>query len=370
MSFQLYRRHAGNCAVHKLKRYKGRERDYRDCDCPIWVHGKEGILCLDRQATGTRVWHEAEDWLKRKIAGETDRQIHGPTIADLIAKYLEQRKADTVENTHTQITRYLGDWQKWLTAQGVVHADELDKVDLDDWSLTLKGRSATKAQRVNKVKTFLRAGFRRDWFKVHPDKMSPVRVIDEDSHEPYTEEDIAKIFATNGRRAKQRGGFQASPETFMLLCRLMLETGLRISDAVRFDPKRATQGVTGKYIYRYQPKKQKKASMKKWHEVYLKPELYRAIADADWFSKELPFCYPTADPEQRARETLIAIGEAANVERCTPHRFRDTFAVRHLEKGTGIGDVQRLLGHASVKTTERHYAKWTTGRETRLEALA
>jgi integrase len=35
-----------------------------------------------------------------------------------------------------------------------------------------------------------------------------------------------------------------------------------------------------------------------------------------------------------------------------PHRFRDTFAVRLLEKGVPIDQVSILLGHTSVKTTE------------------
>src|ERR1019366_7137682 len=45
------------------------------------------------------------------------------------------------------------------------------------------------------------------------------------------------------------------------------------------------------------------------------------------------------------------------------HRLRDTFAVVPLEK------VSKLLGHESIKTTERHYSKWVKGRQDRLDAL-
>lgn len=49
------------------------------------------------------------------------------------------------------------------------------------------------------------------------------------------------------------------------------------------------------------------------------------------------------------------------------HRFRDTFAVELLLAGTPIDDVRILLGHSSVKITEKHYAPWVKARQERLE---
>ncbi len=51
------------------------------------------------------------------------------------------------------------------------------------------------------------------------------------------------------------------------------------------------------------------------------------------------------------------------------HRLRDTFAVDLLEKGNPLEEVSKLLGHESIKTTERHYAKWVKGRQDRLDSL-
>jgi integrase len=50
------------------------------------------------------------------------------------------------------------------------------------------------------------------------------------------------------------------------------------------------------------------------------------------------------------------------------HRFRDTFAVALLEKGATIENVSRLLGHTSIKITERHYSPWVKSRQDALDA--
>jgi len=51
------------------------------------------------------------------------------------------------------------------------------------------------------------------------------------------------------------------------------------------------------------------------------------------------------------------------------HRLRDTFAVDLLEKGVPMEELSKLLGHTSIRTTEKHYAKWVKGRQDRLDAL-
>ncbi len=47
--------------------------------------------------------------------------------------------------------------------------------------------------------------------------------------------------------------------------------------------------------------------------------------------------------------------------------FRDTFAVEMLLAGVPIEQVSMLLGHKSVKTTEKSYLPWVHARQKQLE---
>src|SRR6266481_1947377 len=57
-------------------------------------------------------------------------------------------------------------------------------------------------------------------------------------------------------------------------------------------------------------------------------------------------------------------------KRCHPHMFRDTFAVELLLAGVTFDQVSLLLGHRSIKITEKHYAPFVKARQQQLEASA
>ena len=85
----------------------------------------------------------------------------------------------------------------------------------------------------------------------------------------------------------------------------------------------------------------------------------------------------TEHPKQGWRRSLTRLFEIANIrkpdgtpKRCHAHMFRDTFAVELLNKGVPIDRVSLLLGHSSVKVTEKHYAPFVKERQQQLEMYA
>jgi integrase/recombinase XerD len=67
---------------------------------------------------------------------------------------------------------------------------------------------------------------------------------------------------------------------------------------------------------------------------------------------------------QRRLQNLSTLAE---VHGGRAHRFRDTFAVELLIAGIPLERVSVLLGHQSVRITERHYSPWVRSRQEQLE---
>ena len=59
----------------------------------------------------------------------------------------------------------------------------------------------------------------------------------------------------------------------------------------------------------------------------------------------------TTNPSSQSLAELRQVGRDVS-----SHNLRKTFATRLLSRDAAITDVQHLLGHASVKTTEKAYA--------------
>jgi len=71
------------------------------------------------------------------------------------------------------------------------------------------------------------------------------------------------------------------------------------------------------------------------------------------------------------RPALVRAGIKAEVEAAGHpsfcfHDLRHVFASVMLDKGASLHDLKRLLGHASVTTTEKHYAHLVPGFHDRL----
>jgi integrase len=73
---------------------------------------------------------------------------------------------------------------------------------------------------------------------------------------------------------------------------------------------------------------------------------------------------------QRSYKKLFQLADLKETDgspkRCHPHMFRDTFAVEALLSDMRIEQVQTILGHSSVKVTEKHYLPWVRARQASL----
>jgi site-specific recombinase XerD len=95
--------------------------------------------------------------------------------------------------------------------------------------------ATSKAQVTAKIRCFLREAYRRSWTEFAlAEKVRPYRATHEQKN-PYTDAEVDLILAGAEKLKGGRDGYASAPLTFRLLLELMLETGIRVSDAIRFE---------------------------------------------------------------------------------------------------------------------------------------
>ena len=115
----------------------------------------------------------------------------------------------------------------------------------------------SKGTAVAKLRCFLRTAYRRDWITESlVEKVTAHRTVYEQK-EPYSDEEVTKILDAALELNGGTHGYAKYPKTFRLLLELMLETGMRVGDAIRYDPTVAVKGEH-LWIYTFVPQKKKK----------------------------------------------------------------------------------------------------------------
>jgi integrase len=141
----------------------------------------------------------------------------------------------------------------------------------------------------------------------------------------------------------------------------MLYSGMRISDTIQL--KRAAVDLkTGKLLLRV---------MKTGSPLYVRlgPPAIEALkvlpGQGEYFfwSGQSKLSTAIGNARKSISRVLTVAGMKGH-----PHRFRDTFSVSLLSKGEELRTVQLLLGHTSIKTTEKHYAPFVESFQRVLDA--
>jgi integrase len=198
-----------------------------------------------------------------------------------------------------------------------------------------------------------------DWINVNPTLgLSRIRVRDEPTGY-FNREEFAAV-RMSAANYYQRPNLPCAELNTRLLAFVdcLRWSGLRIGDGIKLDGSRLD---TKNRIQLYQQKS----------GVHVFLPIPASVADA---KRMLPgeryffwdgHNYPGAMRNyQYALKTLF---KRAGKPRGHAHMLRDTFAVEMLLAGVPLEQVSKLLGHSSVKTTEKHYAPWVKARQQQLE---
>lgn len=357
----IYRRHTKQCA----HREKG--RSYRRCKCPMWVDGVIGDEEI-RESLKTRDWQKAQgivrDWEaegRRPVPDEPEAKE--TTMQAACEAFLRDARARGLRPaTLAKYRRLFAQLLEFSHAYGYHYLRELDLAALrafrESWADG--GISATK--KLERLRAFFRFAAESGWIHHNPAPLLGNPKTAPRPTEPFTQEEMVRIVAACDGLSDNhaRRGLPSSRRVRALIL-LLRYSGLRIGDATACETKR----LNGDKLFLY--------THKTGVPVYCKLPAFvvEALEEMPRASERYFFWSGEGSGENNAetwRRRIKKVFKLAKIQDAHPHRFRDTFAVELLLAGVGMEQVSVLLGHSSIRVTERHYAPWVRARQQQLEA--
>jgi len=351
----IYRRHRKSCK----QRAKGRK--YRHCQCPIWVDGTLGGKEL-RESLKLRDWQRAQDLIRQWEAEErrivpqekevTIKEAHVKFIADAEARKLNQATLYKYRLLFRQLDSF-------AEAHNLQCLKQLDLDTLAIFRAAWKDGPRSSLKKLERLRAFLRFTEKRKWIDHNPAIELKAPKVPNKPTMPFTRGEMIRILTALEPYGKSAGIRNAQRlRAFVLLLRY---SGLRIGDAVQLD------------VNRIEDSKLLLHTEKTGVPVYcVLPEMVVKALDAAPHSSARYFFWTGKSTVRSAKgkwqRRLQRLFELAKVPTGHAHRLRDTFAVELLLAGVPLDRVSVLLGHSSIRITERHYAPWTRSRQEQIEA--
>jgi integrase len=366
----IFVRHNEDC------KYAGDEFAKR-CDCRKhlrWsANGKQ-----HRCKAGTRSWAEAETVkrdLEDQLAGRAPKaEANGRHLAESIAVFIQDKQVQGVSpGVIGKYARELERLREHCERSGVFTVQGITRELLTGFCATWESQypsSMTRAKARERLRSFLRYCFEAQWLERVPNV--PKFKIDEPETQPLTAAEYARlldaVYVTIDSK-RDGTGLQKKVHAFL---QCMRWSGLAIQDALTL--KRSNlQFDKAKGIYRVTTNRQKTGTHV---SVPIPPdvaeELLAVLNDNPVHIFWSGNGSPNSARSNWSQRYIAPIFKAAKIHsdgHMMSHRLRDTFAVDLLEKGVPMEEVSKLLGHTSIRTTEKHYAKWSKGRQDRVDSL-
>jgi integrase len=403
MLLSVFTRHSTTCRF-------SRDRACRRCNCPKWVGGQVNGYYF-RQSAKTRQWAEAEEVRVKleealikglppfgtAVAAGSAPPIPTPadppsasrtevpeprvpkprprvTVAQAVEAYLADAVSRSVETSTLKKleTIFRKQFLAWTRVEGIEYLDELELDTLLNFRNTWEDGPLAKQKKQSRVIGFFWACVRRRYLTENPAiGLGKIKVVQIPT-DYFPPDEFERIIAATYIRRGDRGGgdVKANQTRLRTMTLLMRWSGLRIRDAVTLERHR----LNGDSLLLYQAKTGTPVY------VPLPPQVVEALENIPPGPKPNPryfFWSGNGEPKsavadwQRSYRRLFKSADIRTADgerkRCHPHMFRDTFAVEMLLAGVPIDQVSLLLGHASVKITEKSYAPFVKARQLQLQ---
>ena len=373
----VYTRHSAQC-------HKKNDQYWKRCNCPKWLYINNNGKRSQRSAK-TRAWDRAEetrraverdfeDAEQRKRPGAEPKKELATSLEDAVSRFLAAKEQEnlspsTVAKLTTIFARQL---LSWATEHNIKTLERIGGEELEGFRATWKDAPLARKKKQERVIGFFYYCLRMGWIKSNPAILLGRVKVTERPTDYFPKDEFNKIvdatYVYNPMAWNSEPRNQAT--RVRTLVWLMRWSGLAISDAVGLERSRLNEHDE---LHLYRAKTGQPVYVPLPHDV---AEALRNIPPGPkpnpryffWTGNGL--LKSAVSDWQRSLRRVFKIAniqyEDGTAKRCHPHMFRDTFAVESLLAGVPLEQVSILLGHQSIKITEKHYAPWVKARQEQL----
>lgn len=358
----IYRRHTPDCAFSDKSRNSKGGKGCRAA-CPIWVQGSLRGEYI-RRALNLRSWEAASELVRAWDASGTIGVVKPdvPTVSEAVQKFFadaQARKlsASTISKQKNILEKRL---LPWCDKHGVRLLKSLDVDAIRRFRATWLDAPITAARNLERLRNFFCFCQDARWIDSNPAKAVKPPKVTQSPTLPFEPTDVDTLLTTCDDFPIKGIYGEGNRRRLKAMILLLRHSGLRIRDAATLQRSRVKDGKLFLYT--------QKTGTPVW--LPLPPTVLDALKAVPNVNDKHFFWSGNGDPKttvadwQRSFRRLL---ELANVEGHF-HMLRDSAAVGWLTNGIGLETVSVLLGHSSVKITEKHYSPWVKRRQELLEA--
>jgi integrase/recombinase XerD len=366
----IYVRHSAGC------KYEGKEFAKR-CECRKWLRWtKDGVR--QRVKADTRSWDEAErvkqdlaDQLSGKaVASATQidtKSIRAAVEVFIADKRVENLSADLVR----KYERELGRLAKYCEDQAVYTLAGINRELITgfctDWSDRYPSGN-TRNKLAERYKSFLKFCRVAGWLVDVP--QWPKMKAEQTPTLPLTNAEYARLLDAVYVVVKAPQNAVVEDQTHEYWCQrvhglfqLMRHCGLSIQDALTLPRSALIKSATGYRVVTQRTKTGTDVS------VLLPPDVAAELLAVPNDNDKYVFWSGVGAPKSICgnwgKRFIVPCFVEAKINGgfMRAHRLRDTFACGLLTAGVSLEHVSKLLGHTSIRTTEKAYAAWVPSRQ-------
>ena len=349
----IYRRHRKACKHRSLG------RKHRHCHCPIWVDGVLAGIEV-RESLKIRDWQRAQEIVRGwEIEGHPTSRQEQPqplTFKEACDKFIVDAEARELrEPTLYKYRLLFRQLQQFAKDRGLKFLIESNVDLLRQFRASWPNRNVAARKKLENLRGFYRFAHDSGWISNNPAaKLKPPKISGRPTM-PFVREEVNHLLTACNVYPDKLNAVR-----LRALVQLLRYSGLRIRDAVTLHRDRIVSGKL--FLY----------TAKTGTAVYC-PLPPFVLTDLETIPPTGKYFFWTGESKPKSavgdwQRALQRLFKLAKVQGGHAHRFRDTFAVELLLAGVPIERVSILLGHQSVRITEKHYAPWVRARQEQLEA--